>query len=488
MINKPYQLKFVAACISVVIALVASGPMAYSDTPSVPLPVGPSAPAPAPEPAQAPASVPEPAPAPAPATTVATAPEPTPAPTPTPTASASPTPTPTPTPTASASPEPKSTPTASPTPSPTPTATRAPAFTLSASREKVWANDRAIGFTVRSTGGPAIFEIYPEAPAGITFDPNTGSFSGIPTVPQPPIEYVVIGVNSRDKATRSFTFEVANPLALSVTTRSSRTSNNAAFGVQPQVALTNKGAPNRVSNVAITASVSQGARLLGTTSATAYAGVGIFDNLGITGTIGTRYTITYSAPGHISATEVITPVLYSIGDTGPAGGIVFYISNTAFKCGYQLERMCNYLEAPPTTGQFAWTDFSAPWSRYSVEFRADSGISKPSSAIGGGCSNTRLVTALSGGVQVLENLWRYRSNSLSSPASLRGEWCLPSVMEMAELIKQRTVVGALDRNQIYWTSTWSVGTTDAEAFLPGTNLHLGMDVTMQNFIRPVRAF
>lgn len=486
MINKPYQLKFVAACISVVVALVASGPMAYSDTPSAPLPVGPSAPAPAPEPAQAPASVPAPAPAPAP--TVATAPEPTPAPTPTPTASASPTPTPTPT--ASASPEPKSTPTASPTPtpSPTPTATRAPAFTLSASREKVWANDRAIGFTVRSTGGPAIFEIYPEAPAGITFDPNTGSFSGIPTVPQPPIEYVVIGVNSRDKATRSFTFEVANPLALSVTTRSSRTSNNAAFGVQPQVTLTNKGAPNRVSNVAITASVSQGARLLGSTSATAYAGVGIFDNLGITGTIGTRYTITYSAPGHIPATEVITPVLYSIGDTGPAGGIVFYISNTAFKCGYQLERMCNYLEAPPTTGQFAWEDFSAPWSRYSVVFRADSGLPNPSSAIGGGCSNTRIVTGLSASVQVLENLWRYRSNSLSSPASLRGEWCLPSVMEMAELIKQRTVVGALDRNQIYWTSTWRVGTTDAEAFLPGTNLHLGMDVTMQNFIRPVRAF
>jgi hypothetical protein len=36
---------------------------------------------------------------------------------------------------------------------------------------------------------------------------------------------------------------------------------------------------------------------------------------------------------------------YSIGDTGPGGGIVFYVAETPFDCGPNLEAVCTYLEA-----------------------------------------------------------------------------------------------------------------------------------------------
>jgi len=93
------------------------------------------------------------------------------------------------------------------------------------------------------------------------------------------------------------------------------TASGAAFTTQPQVSLQDLG--NNVvtsdSSTVVTASVSSGATLVGTTTATASSGVATFNNLGITGTAGTAYTITYSATfggnALTVATQLVTPTV-----------------------------------------------------------------------------------------------------------------------------------------------------------------------------------
>ena len=93
------------------------------------------------------------------------------------------------------------------------------------------------------------------------------------------------------------------------------TASGAAFNTQPQVSLQDLG--NNVvtndSSTVVTASVSAGATLVGTQTATAVNGVATFNNLGISGTAGTAYTITYSATyggnALTVATQSVTPTV-----------------------------------------------------------------------------------------------------------------------------------------------------------------------------------
>ena len=93
------------------------------------------------------------------------------------------------------------------------------------------------------------------------------------------------------------------------------TASGAAFTTQPQVSLQDLGS-NVVtsdSSTVVTASVGSGATLVGTRTATAVNGVATFDNLGISGTAGTAYTITYSATfggnALTVATQSVTPTV-----------------------------------------------------------------------------------------------------------------------------------------------------------------------------------
>ncbi|MEY3358501.1 MAG: hypothetical protein RIR87_1560, partial [Actinomycetota bacterium] len=109
---------------------------------------------------------------------------------------------------------------------------------------------------------------------------------------------------------------ISSPPTRVVLVRSSiGTAAGAAFTTQPQVALRDV-AGNTVltdSSTVISASVSSGATLVGTTTATATSGVATFSNLGISGTSGTAYTITYSASyggsSLTSATQSVTPTV-----------------------------------------------------------------------------------------------------------------------------------------------------------------------------------
>lgn len=80
-----------------------------------------------------------------------------------------------------------------------------------------------------------------------------------------------------------------------------------AFSIQPVIAIQDdSNSTVTSSNATITATVSGGATLVGTTSVSASSGVATFTNLGITGVAGTSYTIAFSAPGLASATQSLT--------------------------------------------------------------------------------------------------------------------------------------------------------------------------------------
>lgn len=129
----------------------------------------------------------------------------------------------------------------------------------------------------------------------------------------------------------------ASKLGLSVT--AAGTTSGVAFTTQPRIGIQDAGGNFITSSTAtVSASVSTGATLIGTTSIAAVSGVAGFTNLGITAPAGT-YTITYASTGLTSTTQTITigsasaaPTITSVSpSSGPlTGGTTVVISGTNF--------------------------------------------------------------------------------------------------------------------------------------------------------------
>jgi hypothetical protein len=86
---------------------------------------------------------------------------------------------------------------------------QSPAISLSALAETVTANVMATGFTVNSTGGAVdSYSISPSAPAGMTFNTSTGSFTGTPTTNASATTFTVTATNAGGSATVTFVLTV----------------------------------------------------------------------------------------------------------------------------------------------------------------------------------------------------------------------------------------------------------------------------------------
>lgn len=85
------------------------------------------------------------------------------------------------------------------------------------------------------------------------------------------------------------------------------TASGAPFAIQPQVTIQDANGNTVTSSSAlITATISAGGVLMGTSTATAEIGVATFSNLGITGNAGTTYVVTYSSSGLSPASQSVT--------------------------------------------------------------------------------------------------------------------------------------------------------------------------------------
>lgn len=132
---------------------------------------------------------------------------------------------------------------------------------------------------------------------------------------------------------------------------------------------------------------------------------------------------------------------YSIGDTGPAGGIVFYKNTCWYADGWR------YLEAAPNDVLVGDSDDRHTWGGYHHE------VGTTLADIGTGYENTRDIVESYGATDpyygdsnyIARLCWDYEFGGAD-------DWFLPSKDELNELYLQKDVVGGFDLF-LYWSST-----------------------------------
>jgi hypothetical protein len=206
----------------------------------------------------------------------------------------------------------------------------------------------------------------------------------------------------------------------------------------------------------------------------------------------TAYTITATnATGSATQTFTltVTAVVYIVGQTGPGGGKVFYVSDTAFACGPTRAASCTYLEAAPG-GWMIEANARTTWAKCGGSFcykgTTVPGDGATATEIGWGYRNTRAIIA------------QGNDNSSSSAAALAvsytvtvsgvvyNDWFLSSKDELNLLYLQQAVVGGLAKDY-YWSSSESSATNAwLQLFTTGVPSDTPKDNT--RYVRPVRAF
>jgi hypothetical protein len=159
----------------------------------------------------------------------------------------------------------------------------------------------------------------------------------------------------------------------------------------------------------------------------------------------------------------------AVGDTGPGGGKVFYVSSSNFtSTGSVCGTACKYLEAAPSdhSSQVAWCS------------NTSSSLGVTGTGIGSGMSNTTTAdsTCTSGAIQVAAD---YTNNS-------KTDWHLPSKDELAQLYAQRTTVGSFSTSY-YWSSSEDNSNNAWFNYIPSGYQNTNSKNNTY-YVRPVRAF
>ena len=290
----------------------------------------------------------------------------------------------------------------------------------------------------------------------------------------------------------SFTLEsvpVASKIA--ITRAAVGTQRKTAFTTQPQIAIQYSNNDTvTASSAIVTATISSGGTLIGTTTATASSGVATFNNLGVDGTIGTTYTISYTALDLPVASATVTltgtncdgaTFTCQVGDIGPGGGKIFYVAPTTFTqlgaTGFMCSTACKYLEAAPTSGTNAWT----AGSTYAWSAITDTAIGTTGAAIGTGFKNTLDMVSQSNTAGKAGTA----SRAYRGPNNLT-DWFLPSKDELNQIYLRRATVGDFS-GYSYWSSTER---SAANAWLQnsGDGNQLDNGKSGEAWARPIRAF
>ncbi len=167
-----------------------------------------------------------------------------------------------------------------------------------------------------------------------------------------------------------------------------------------------------------------------------------------------------------------------IGDTGPGGGVVFYILDSTVKSRWR------YLEAAPDSWNNGKADPGSRWcSDNNVFVKALNTGTTPtttstSSLIGSGAKNTKgmLGTCATGAANL----------AAAYTGGGKADWYLPSQAELNQMFKNRAAIGVFVSGA-YWSSTEVAANYGrSEGFDNG--LQLFTTKTTCAHVRPIRAF
>jgi hypothetical protein len=378
--------------------------------------------------------------------------------------------------------------------------------------------------TVTWSGSPATFASATTYTATITLTASSGyTLTGVSEN-----FFTVAGTTSDTNSANSGVVtavfpatEAAPASKVAITRASVGTQRGSAFTTQPQVTVQDSGGSTVTSSSAlVTATVSAGGTLVGTDTATAVSGVATFTGLGVNGTIGTTYTITYTVTGLTVATATITltgtacdgSFTCQVGDTGPGGGIVFYVAPTSFTqvgaSGSMCTTACKYLEAAPSgwaNGGVASDDPTRSWATNANANQVTLVSGADGTAIGTGYQNSLDIVAQIG--NEAESSAAVAARGYTGGA--KSDWHLPSEDELNQMCKwaggQAWTSDATECNDTgvintgsgaagfvasdYWSSSEGSGQLAwSQAFGGGAQNRYDFKNKTTYYVRPVRAF
>jgi hypothetical protein len=209
---------------------------------------------------------------------------------------------------------------------------------------------------------------------------------------------------------------------------------------------------------------------------------GLLSGTPTTSSSATVYTITgtnASGSATQSFTLTVSPVIYTVGQTGPGGGTIFYYNSAGFACGISLTSTCNYLEVAPDSN-FRRLNWS------STSLQNTSTLNSTGTAIGTGHRNTALVVA-AGATESTTSAIACTDQYVSPNGT--SDWFLPSKDEMTSLsdANAANLLGGFFLNPSdHWTSSQSTSAAN-QVWIdlnPGT---FEWYKNSDNFLIPVRA-
>jgi len=176
---------------------------------------------------------------------------------------------------------------------------------------------------------------------------------------------------------------------------------------------------------------------------------------------------------------------YNVGDTGPSGGIIFYVAESPFACGQTLNEVCQYLEAAPN----GWSGREPTEEDPRITWAA---VGNQSTSVAGALG-TAIGTGYQNSIAIANQAGNDASNSAAELAlGYRGggaeDWHLPSSEELRELWKIRIQPHNILLFFSYWSSTQNENNRSQAWDSGGENPVAGGQKYSTTMVRPIRAF
>lgn len=196
----------------------------------------------------------------------------------------------------------------------------------------------------------------------------------------------------------------------------------------------------------------------------------------------TVYTVTATNASGSTArtfTLTVTAIVYTVGQTGPGGGKIFYYNTGGFSCGVALTLICNYLEVN-TSDNVRRLNWSSP---------ALQNTSTPGStgtSIGTGQKNTAVVVE-AGASDSTTSAIAFTDQYISSNGT--SDWFLASKDEMTELSAANAanlLSGFTLNPSDHYTSSQVTGTAN-QVWIDLTPGSIAWYKNYDAFIIPIRA-
>jgi hypothetical protein len=203
--------------------------------------------------------------------------------------------------------------------------------------------------------------------------------------------------------------------------------------------------------------------------------------------------ITLQSSSH-AALNCVLDGICAVGDSGPGGGTVYFVSASAFSApGSICDTNCHYLEvakkrwdgsndADSVSMQLSSTSATLPAQDQGTSFGAQVGTYRGTTEknnwfIGQGFINTKLIAELTGQTTTNSVAARARAFAPVGYTSTVGQWFVPSFNELNELCKYANgqTTGNTSVQCLGNTPFLSLGTTTSEGF-KGTNNYFSSSI------------